>query len=427
MNIGYACLTVGVYGTKLRTCTMKNATSDVLKDIIRSNLAALERILEYNIQNGIKLFRISSDIIPFGSHPVNTVKWWDEFSDILIMLGDKALSNGMRLSMHPGQYTVLNSPDESVVTRAVEDLIYHCRFMDAMGLGTEHKIILHIGGIYGDKKSAVRRFIQNYRRLSDNIRRRLVIENDDCQYTISDVLSIGKDEGIPVVFDNLHHMVNHDQVNPDNTFSEAEWIADCQKTWKPEDGPLKLHYSQQDKDKRSGSHSQTLDVTEFYKFYKSLPDTDADIMVEVKDKNLSAVKCINAVSAPKIQRLEKEWERYKYLVLEHSPKAYNDIRQLLKNKDAYPLFEFYRLTDESMKIPVTSGNAVNAASHVWGYFKDTADDKARSAFLRNIDEIIKGGSTKPIKRQLFELSMIHNQQYLLDSLYFMEPDGIYER
>jgi UV DNA damage endonuclease len=398
---------------------MKNATADVLNDIIRSNLASLDRILEYNIQNGIKLFRISSDIIPFGSHPVNTLKWWEEFSDILKMIGNKALVNGIRLSMHPGQYTVLNSPDEAVADRAVEDLKYHCRFLDAMGLGAEHKIILHIGGIYGDKKAAARRFIQNHRCLDSNIRCRLVIENDDRQYTISDVLSIGKDEGIPVVFDNLHH-----QVNPDNILSEGEWIVACRKTWKQKDGPQKLHYSQQDKDKRSGSHSATLDVSEFAEFYRSLPKQDTDIMVEVKDKNLSSIKCINVISPPKIKRLEKEWERYKYLVLEHSPKNYNEIRQLLKDKDAYPLFEFYRLIDESMKTPVTSGNAVNAASHVWGYFKDLADDKARSAFQKNIDKVSQGGSARHIKHQLFELTKIHKQQYLLDSLYFMELDSI---
>lgn len=120
----------------------------------------LDRVLDYNIQNGIKLFRISSDIIPFGSHPVNTLEWQEIFNGKLKEIGHKALTKGIRLSMHPGQYTVLNSPDESVVARAAEDLRYHARFMDAMGLGKEHKIILHIGSIDGDKTEAVKRFIQ---------------------------------------------------------------------------------------------------------------------------------------------------------------------------------------------------------------------------------------------------------------------------
>jgi len=296
MNIGYACLTYDVPGTKLRTCMMKNAAPDVLRSLIQSNLAALNNILDYNLQNGIKLFRISSDTIPFGSHPVNTLKWWDEFHNQLQELGHKALTQGIRLSMHPGQYTVLNSPDPAVVERAVEDLRYHGRFLDALGLGAEHKIILHVGGIYGDKPAAVKRFIQQYRSLDPHIHRRLVIENDDRQYSIADVLSICETEAIPVVFDNLHH-----QVNSDNSRSEMEWIAACKSSWKAGDGPQKLHYSQQDHSKRAGSHSATIDVAGFLQFYARLPARDVDIMLEVKDKNLSAIKCITAIAAAEFQ------------------------------------------------------------------------------------------------------------------------------
>lgn len=415
MNIGYACLAVGVSGTKQRTCTMRNATSDILLSLIQSNLESLDKTLEYNIQNGIKLFRISSDIIPFGSHPVNTLIWWETFNDKLKGIGHKALSNGVRLSMHPGQYTVLNSPNEEVVARAVDDLRYHARFLDTLGLGKEHKIVLHIGGIYGDKAAAVKRFIQQYRYLDANIQRRLVIENDDRQYAISEVLSIGVSEGIPVVFDNLHH-----QVNPDNTRSEIEWIVACRNTWKPGDGPQKLHYSQQDAGKRPGSHSATLDVDGFLQFYTRLPKQDTDIMVEVKDKNLSATKCMNAIASPRIQRLEKEWGRYKYLVLERCPKIYNDIRQLLKVKNAYPLSAFYRLIDEAMKTPVKPGTAVNAAQHVWGYVRDLADQNTWLDFEKNLNKVREGGSTTTMKRLLWKLAEVQEQEYLLDSLYFME-------
>lgn len=415
MNIGYACLTVGVSGIKQRTCTMKNVSSDVLMGLIQSNLEALDKTLDYNIQNGIKLFRISSDIIPFGSHPVNTVKWWEIFSGKLKEIGRKAITNGIRLSMHPGQYTVLNSPDEAVVERAVEDLRYHARFLDAMGLGKEHKIVLHIGGIYGDKTDALKRFVQHYSCLDESIRQRLVIENDDRQYAISDVLSIGESEGIPVVFDNLHH-----QVNPDNTRSDIEWITACASTWKQSDGPQKLHYPQQDDGKRPGSHSATLDVEGFFQFYKQLPTQDVDIMVEVKDKNLSALKCINTIASPKIQRLEKEWERYKYLVLEHAPKGYQDIRQLLKDKNRYPVIEFYRLIDEALMTPVKPKNAVNAAQHVWGYFKGLADKNTRLRFDKLINKVSMGESTISMKRLLWKLAEDQQQQYLLDSLYFMK-------
>lgn len=415
MSIGYACLTVGVFGVKQRTCMIKNASPDVLLSLTQSNLKALDKIMDYNIKNNIRLFRISSDIIPFGSHPVNTLNWREIFGNQLKEIGNKALSAGIRLSMHPGQYTVLNSPNDEVVKRAVDDLKYHSLFLDALGLGKEHKIILHIGGIYGDKAAATGRFIQQYSCLDNNIKSRLVIENDDRQYNISDVLSIGFNEGIPVVFDILHHMVN-----TDNTRPLEDWILSCKNTWKPEDGAQKIHYSQQEKDKRPGSHSTTLNAYDFSLFYNNLPVKDTDIMVEVKDKNLSAIKCINAISAPEIQRLEEEWARYKYKVLEHSPKAYSLIIQLLKEKNAYPFAEFYRLIDEALKTPVKPSNAVNAAGHVWSYVEDLADKKTKISFEKSLDKVSEGGSPLQMKRMLLKLAIAGQQRFLLNSLYFME-------
>ncbi len=411
MRIGYACLTVGVPGTGFRTCTARNAAPEVLSELIGSNLRSLDKILDYNIENRIEIFRISSDIIPFGSHPANTLRWWDEFGEELKSIGDKANSNGIRLSMHPGQYTVLNSPDEDVVKRATEDLMYHSRFLDAIGAGPECKMVLHIGGVYGDKEEAMERFVRNRRRLNNSIRRRLVIENDDRHYTVSEVLSIGENEGIPVVFDNLHHRVNRD-----DSQTEGEWIASCGRTWGEDDGPQKLHYSQQDPGKRPGSHSATLNVNEFVRFCDILPNRNVDIMAEVKDKNLSAVKCINATSTPEIQRLEREWARYKYLVLEHSPRRYQKIRELLKDKSAYPVLEFYRLIDDALAAPVTQENAVNAAQHVWGYFKRT-DPGSKADFEKGVG---KGDSMRSVKRLLWKLAERRQERYLLDSLYFAE-------
>lgn len=415
MSIGYACLTTGIAGMRQRTCILKNADPQTLEQLIGYNLDILDRILDYNLENNIKLFRISSDIIPFGSHPINTLKWWDIFSDKLRALGTKAKAGGIRLSMHPGQYTLLNSPSEDVTSRSVEDLRYHCRFLDSLGMGAQHKMVLHIGGIYGDKTAAIKRFIEQYRCLDPNIRRRLIIENDDRQYTASDVLSIGEAEGIPVVFDNLHH-----QVHPDNSRSETEWIKACSATWSTEDGPQKLHYSQQAEDKKPGSHSATVDAGIFLDFYNRLPKSKPDIMLEVKDKNLSALKCIALTSSPEIAHLEKEWSRYKYLVLEHSPQAYKQIRELLKDKTAYPAVEFYRIIDHAVSSPVSPGHGVNAAQHVWGYVNTFADEKEQSAFEKNIEKLSKGGSSTALKRLLWKLSETQQQEYLLNSLYFLE-------
>lgn len=288
MRIGYACKCEEVPGTRQRTCIAAKATEEYLNELIAFNLEALDTIFEYNNENDIRLFRISSDIIPFGSSPVNQLDWQRIFGKQLKCLGDKALSYGMRLSMHPGQYTVLNSPDDGVVLRAVDDLVYHCAFLDALGLPPEHKLILHIGGVYKDKPQAVVRFCENYRQLPAAVQARLVIENDERSYNIEEVLAIGRAENIPVVFDNLHHAINQ----PGGGRSEMEWLKLCGTTWQAADGCQKIHYAQQAEGKRTGAHSTTIDTAVFAEFVSRLQDDRIDIMLEVKDKNLSALKCI---------------------------------------------------------------------------------------------------------------------------------------
>lgn len=415
MRIGYASQTVGIPGVKFKTTRLKNITDEKLIELIHSNLHSLDLIFDYNIENNIQMFRISSDIIPFGSHEANKLKWWELFQEELVALGKKAQDNDIRLSMHPGQYTVLNSPNIDVVHRAAADLLYHTRFLDAMVLDESHKIILHVGGVYGEKKSAMERFIENYKQLDERIHKRLIIENDDRQYTISEVLEISEKANIPVVFDNLHHASN-----PAHELSEAEWIIESRKTWTTKDGQQKIHYSQQDPTKRMGAHSHTIDLKEFSEFYSRLPTEEIDIMFEVKDKNLSAVKGINLLVTPHIKYLEKEWGRYKYWILEHSPQIYNEIRQLLKDKKRYPVIDFYELIDEALENPVTGGAAVNAAQHIWGYVDDIADEKTEVKYEKEIAKVATGDSTRSLKRILWQLSKTKEQQYLIDSLYFSE-------
>lgn len=102
----------------------------------------------------------------------------------------------------------MNSPKKDVVERAIKDLNYHAKVLDSLGVGESHKIVLHIGGVYNDKKQAINRFIKNYSNLSNEVKQRLIIENDDKLYNINDVLGISNIINIPVVFDNLHNNVN---------------------------------------------------------------------------------------------------------------------------------------------------------------------------------------------------------------------------
>lgn len=292
MRIGYACLTIGVPNTSMKRCLMKNASEAKLLELIPHNLDSLENIIDYNIKNNIRLFRISSDLIPFGSSPINKIPWWNLYQSKFLRIGSKIKDNGIRVSMHPGQYTVINSPDEDVVKRAIDDLNYHSKVLDSLGVGIEHKIILHIGGVYNDKKSAVSRFISNFNNIAVSIKDRVALENDDKSFNICDVLEIGKVLSVPIVFDNLHN-----EINPCNMQkSDILIINECKKTWKERDGVQKIHYSQQNPNKKPGSHSSSILIDKFMDFCSALQRDDIDIMLEVKDKNLSAVNCINSLS-----------------------------------------------------------------------------------------------------------------------------------
>ncbi len=417
MRIGYACLTVGVPYTDFKSCVLKNVSDERLTGVIAHNLDAFEVIVDYNIDNGIHLFRISSDLIPFGSSPVNTLSWWDLFDNRLKAIGRKIKESGMRVSMHPGQYTVINSPHIDVVSRALDDLAYHTRFMDTLGTDPTNKIILHIGGVYGDKRTAAERFIQTYRDLDATIKQRLVIENDDKSYHIGDVLELGAKLGIPVVYDNLHNTVN----SCDRSRSDAFWIDNCAQTWHEQDGTQKIHYAQQDPLKQAGSHAATISIEPFMEFYSSLGASQPDIMLEVKDKNLSAVKCINCTAEnKKIKTLELEWSRYKYTVLERAPEAYRQIRILLRNKSDYPAVPFYNLLQTALAQEASRGSSVNAALHVWGYFKGKASEKEKIGFLKRIEGLKTGTITSgTLKHLLWKMAVTYQQNYLLDSYYFM--------
>lgn len=417
MKIGYACLTLGVRETGFKSCIMKNANDDNLFKIIGHNLNSLEAIIDYNMENNIKLFRITSSLIPFGSSDVNTLDWWNVFSQRFFEIGEKIKNSSMRVSMHPGQYTVLNSPREDVVVNSIKDLEYHNKVLNSLGMGRESKIILHIGGVYGDKEGAIERFIQNFHLLSSEVKERLVIENDDKSYHIQEVLEIGKKLNIPVVYDNLHNEINCIDPRKDDSY----WIKECKITWKEEDGRQKIHYSQQDPDKRPGSHSTTIGIEEFKNFIEKLDkDISIDIMLEVKDKNLSAIKCINLMEKErKIKSLELEWSKYKYNILEHSHSSYNEIRSLLKDKSEYPVVEFYKIIEEALNIEVTVGSFINGVQHTWGYFKGKATEKEKDRFTKNLEEFEEGKRTiKSIKNQLLKMAIKYDEKYLLDSYYF---------
>lgn len=415
MNIGYACITIGLKDTSMKKCLLKNVNDQLLLSTIKHNLNSLEKQIDYNINNNIKLFRIGSDLIPFGSSKINNLDWQLIFKDKFQDIAKKIKDNHIRVSMHPGQYTVLNSLTELTVENAIMDLKYHTAILDSLETDQSCKIILHVGGVYGDKEEAIKRFINNYELLPQSVKNRLVIENDDKSYNVKDVLRISDAIKIPVVYDNLHNALNPADIN----LSDREWIHECGKTWTIKDGKQKIHYSQSNPNKKSGSHSESIAIDEFLSFHKTLKD-DIDIMLEVKDKNVSAIKCNNCLTnKTKISMIEKEWSRYKYLVLSKSHTGYTKIRQLLKDFDDDKTLTFYHLIEHNLSLPNDIGNQVNAAQHIWGYFKNIATTKQKDQFAKLLQDYQDNKiDLARVKNNLYKLTVEYQIQYLLDSYYF---------
>lgn len=409
-KIGYACTPLSIPYKTTRSCILKNFSNETFMKCVKENLIDLLHILNWNLENDILMFRISSDIIPFGSHPINQLKWWESFKDELRECGQFIKENGIRVSMHPGQYTVLNSPKEEIVEKSVKDLEYHCRFLDSLEVDYTNKIILHVGGIYDDKDLAMQRFIVNFSRLSPSAQKRLVIENDDKSYSIDDVLLICNQLNIPAVFDNLHHKINS------CSLTWEEIIDNVNKTWKTEDGPVKFHYSDQDEIKKGGAHSKTVNTKNFIEYMKRIKDIEADVMLEVKDKEISALKCIYSYSDEvSLSIRTDQWAKYKYCVMEKSNSFYEECSRLISSD--VPISKFYCYIDECLRLPYDEVNFKTTLEHIYGYLKYCATTKEKDKLEDLIEYEIE--NTMKIKNEFQKLCKKYKIDSLNQSYYFV--------
>jgi UV DNA damage endonuclease len=243
-------------------------------------------MLRFNVNHNILFFRITSDVVPFASHPVCQFDWLKYFKDQLASIGAFIRSNDIRISMHPGQYTVLNSPDRGILSRSIKELQYHADVLDALDLDVSAKIQLHVGGVYGDKNKSIRRFIERYHDLDEILKRRLVIENDDRSYTTGDCLRIYGETGVPILFDVFHHELNHSGSLSMNA------LAEIVKTWHEPDGIPMVDYSYHRNNGLKVSHTESINIAHFKHFLATTQPYDVDIMLEIKDKEASALKAV---------------------------------------------------------------------------------------------------------------------------------------
>ncbi len=291
MKIGYPCINRGIGCTANSTFRLASYSEERLVQKVENNLNCLFKILQYNVQKGFYFFRISSDLVPFASHPVCTYDWAGHFRSQFRKIGEFIKDHSIRISMHPDQFVIINGLKDDVVERSVRELEYHCTVLDKMGLDSTAKIQIHVGGVYGDKDSAMDRFIERYNSLSKSLKSRLVIENDDRSYSLKDCMSVYEKIGIPLIFDAFHH---HCLNNGETLRQGLELSA---STWRESDGIPMVDYSSQQRGQRSGSHAKTLNTAMFKKFLHEIRGLDFDLMLEIKDKETSALKALKILKA----------------------------------------------------------------------------------------------------------------------------------
>ncbi len=268
--------------------TYKNIPDDesrifILKKLTRENLTNTLRIMRHADANDVKVYRITSKLVPLATHE-QVIDWnfiWELKQDFQ-KIKDFIQKTKLRISAHPDHFTLLTSNRKEVIDASVRDLLYHDAIFTEMGLDPDKgKLVLHIGGAYKNKEKAIDTFVSNFLALPPNLKKRIILENDDKSYTASDTLSLCQMLQIPMVFDVHHHLCNPDGL------SIEDLLCPIFDTWKGQTLIPKIHFSSPKSPTQVRSHADYIDSNAFHEFLikaKKL-NRDFDIMLEAKSKD----------------------------------------------------------------------------------------------------------------------------------------------
>jgi UV DNA damage endonuclease len=270
--------------------TIKEKGIGQLKAKIIQNLKDVLTMMDWNEQNGIKVFRLSSELFPHKSNPKVEDYDFDFAKDLLRQIGEKSKKYNQRLTFHPGQYNVVGTPNKKTFQQTICDLKYHADVLDLMGLDYNSVMVVHGGGMYGDKEKTKDRWCEQFKMLPENVQKRLVLENCEKCFSIKDCIDVTKKINIPIVFDT-HHYECYKIMHPEEEFRDASfYISDILDSWKPRNVKPKFHVSEQGSG-RCGHHSDFIEVIPDYLL--EIPEkynTNIDIMIEAKKKELAIFK-----------------------------------------------------------------------------------------------------------------------------------------
>ena len=258
----------------------KNYNTSKLLEITKNNLDSLYKIIKYNVKNNFHFYRLTSKLVPLATHDKVDFDYITPLLDEYKKIGKLINDNNIRVDTHPDQYAVLNSMDSKIVKNTVEILEYHYKIMDALGI-KDKIIILHVGSSACGKKASITRFINNFNKLPDHIKKCIAVENDDKVYNIKDVLELCHKINVPMVLDYHHFICNNEKEDINDYLKEIidTW---CEKL-------PKMHFSSPKSKlkKEFRSHSNYINKESFIEFINIIKkqDKDIDIMLEAKAKD----------------------------------------------------------------------------------------------------------------------------------------------
>jgi UV DNA damage endonuclease len=311
-KLGYACISLpmreihDVYtGRTMILKTLHERGVDAAKQMCLENIEDLIKIIQYNEDCGIRFFRITSNLAPQQLNAAGIPYDLEFAKGHLKRAGDLAKKYGHRITCHPGQFAQLGSPRQEVVDRTFDDLINHAKIFQYMGLTPEmgSVMIIHGGGVFGDKPAALQRFEENFMKLPKFTRDYIVLENDEWSYSVLDLLPVCEKLQIPLCVDFFHHQIGHS--DKFNLFS-GNTIDRCMLIWKKRGIKPKCHWSNQAPGERKGTHADC--VTDIpTDMWKVCTKYSVDIMLETKLKDLCLMRMLEKYYDKTITRERVDW------------------------------------------------------------------------------------------------------------------------
>lgn len=278
LRFGFFCSTADGRLTTNRKFRLKNLSIERVLEAVDKNLRDFRALLDLSVSMGMSIFRLGSDLVPFASHSSFRREWLKPVEEMLSDFSKILKHYPIRITMHPGQFVVLNSPKEEVLSASLRELEYHFWALDTLGVGEDGVVVIHGGGVYQDKEQSLRRLREVLKR-HPWLKRRIAIENDERHYTVRELLDAELE--VPIVYDNYHHSLNPSDFEPEEVL----------ETWNGRVPEFHLS-SKPQKAHIFGEHGDWVELEDFLGLYGVFGPCRADVIVEAKMKEKAVEKLI---------------------------------------------------------------------------------------------------------------------------------------